>query len=500
MAVFPIGLIVVAILAAILSILNGEKGNMNTLITTDQNIVISGKVVNFGSPGSIELHISSDGRFLQIIDAEIPETLAFDGSRAWTTDGTGFIRTLSDVELAWYQLRCAVIANNWEFVEHEFELEFKSDESTSELEVLRVTHATAPMEAVITRERQSKRAHSFQLEGGMFQDSIQLKNYKEENGALVPTRLEHAVDDFGFRTVDFDQQQSVEGFSSAIFTPDDKVRDDFAFDASISPEIEIMKTAMGHFLVRPIINGVQMGWFFLDTGASASAIARHAAPKLELRQIGQFPILSIFGREETPVYKADSLTLGPITIENPVFAEMDLLPINEALGIEIEGVIGFPLFARSIVEVDASADRVFIHDPANFTGENIEWDDLILDFNHPVIPATFEGGQKALFRFDIGAGQINVIFHTHLVDRLNMIEDREVEEQDIGVGVVAFGQLDWIEVAGQRFEDVLAGFSRATEGPFADVNTAGNIGVGLLGSYKLVFDYQNARLAFVDAD
>jgi len=483
----------------------GDKGKtldqgivtQSTALAAGESLLVSGDVDNFGSRGTFDLYLSADGRFLQVIDAEIGEEVAYDGARGWVADQTQLVRDQSRSEWAWAYLRANATGNNWNAIESRFRVQKSGYDMSSSGETWIISDNQSPFEATLKIDPATNLIAEIEYVGGFGHELMKFSNYADTNGVLVASKIVQTLDGIDYRVINITHRERLNSLSEAIYRPSQSVPDDYQFDLSVSPELEVRKTAAGHFLVRPIIDGIQMGWFFLDTGASVSTIDKSAVHKLNLSQVGQIPLLSIFGRVEAPVYSAHTLSLGPITIMGTTLTEMDLAPFNQALGEEIEGVIGYPLFARSIIEIDISKDRVLIHDPATFQLDAGHWEELILDSNHPIIRASFEGNHEGTFRLDIGAGQSNVVFHTETVDALNMLAGKETIEQDVGIGVIAVGELGWIEFAETRFENIPAAFSRAESGPFADNTTNGNIGVGLLSNFTLIFDYQNARIAFI---
>jgi hypothetical protein len=169
-------------------------------------------------------------------------------------------------------------------------------------------------------------------------------------------------------------------------------------------------------------------------------------------------------------------------------------------GIELAGIVGYDLMARAIVEMDTQQNHVAVFDPKSYTLSGGSWSTLHLDGKHPVVEARFEGDRKGLFRLDTGANN-TLTFHTAWVDRYDLLKDRQTMNTALGgVGGMMSakqGRIEWFELAGERFENPSVTFSQAESGPLAEAYTVGNIGQGFLRPFKLVFDYQNRRMAFV---
>ncbi|NNE43371.1 MAG: hypothetical protein HKN12_04115, partial [Gemmatimonadetes bacterium] len=123
---------------------------------------------------------------------------------------------------------------------------------------------------------------------------------------------------------------------------------------------------------------------------------------------------------------------------------------------------------------------------------------LQLQDNHPILPAEFEG-RRGLFRLDVGAN-IALLMHGPTVNDLNLLDGRETAEIDLGSQKGKAGKIESLELAGQKFTDVDAVFTEEVAGIFADTHTAGNIGMPLLSSFRIVLDYRNERIALIRKD
>jgi hypothetical protein len=151
-----------------------------------------------------------------------------------------------------------------------------------------------------------------------------------------------------------------------------------------------------------------------------------------------------------------------------------------------------------VVEIDLADSTMRLHDPARFELESGSWQPVRFQDNHPIVPARFAGGD-GLFRLDVGAAggpHGNVVFHRPAVEALNLLPADATEGQ-LGGATVAVGTIDWFELAGVRFDTPEVAFGQDESGIFADPHTTGNIGVGFLREFRIVFDYSRERVALV---
>lgn len=458
-----------------------------------------GKTVDSGISGEYRLTFDRAGKFVEEIDSEYGRTTGFDGKTGWGVNPSGMPRTLGLGELAWEKLVVGLTTGDWLHKNSPFKVTgFREDTSVGS-HFLEIAWDEANLEATIEIETDTwlpKRLFRASMAG---EESMTLGAYQELSGLVVPTQIEHHRQDLLSQSIQIEGVQEISRSASVhIYDPITARPHDYRFDPNISPEITVARTPQGHFMVKPMINGTELNWFFLDTGAAVNTISGTAAERAGLREIGSSQLQSIFGLVETPIYKADELQLGPATLDAPFFYEMDFAPIEQAFNMEIDGVVGFDFFARAVIELEMKSDRIAIFDPETYDRSGISWVELILDSQHPVVKGSFEGVKDALFRLDIGAGHSNVIFHTPAVKEHSMLENRETETRQLGQFDVAFGEIESFEFAGKKFENLPVGFAITEGGPFSDPYTVGNIGGGLLGDFRVVFDYSNERIAFIE--
>jgi hypothetical protein len=270
------------------------------------------------------------------------------------------------------------------------------------------------------------------------------------------------------------------------------------FDPAVKPELEVVRAKTGHLLVRPTISGHSPGLFIFDTGAGICVVSTPFVEELELAEAGGIDTLGVGGGENASLYRADSLALGPLSLRDHPLMSTDLSFLEEHLGYEIAGVIGYGVLSRCVAEIDLVAPRIALHDPATYTLTGAEWAPLDLAERIPAIRARFED-HEGLFQLDTGAN-LAVTFQEPAVRKWKLLENRELSDAKFG-GVGGFvaakqGVLGWIEFGGLRQEAVAATFAQETKGVHADDRKDGSIGGVLLRPFVLVTDYPNQRIAF----
>jgi hypothetical protein len=278
--------------------------------------------------------------------------------------------------------------------------------------------------------------------------------------------------------------------------------DDHALDAGASPVVTSKRVKSGHLLVHPRLDGRDVGWFILDSGAGAMCITPALADELGLATVGTVTAAGIGGSVPARIRRGGELVVGPLVMRAPTWVELDLAFLEEHFGVPVAGILGHDLFARAVVSIDAVTPRVEIHAPAaHALPAGGSWARLAIDDRLPCVEARFEGDRTATFRIDTGANG-TLSFQADAVERWGLLEGRETRTTLTG-GVGGFvqvpsGELEWFELGGRRLAPVAGVTFEREPGPLAlPPHVAGTIGGGLLEPFTMVLDYRGRRVAFL---
>ena len=239
------------------------------------------------------------------------------------------------------------------------------------------------------------------------------------------------------------------------------------FDARKRPEVNIEEAQSSHVLVRPLIDGVDVGPFILDTGASGLVISGAAAERLNLRSFGEVWVSGVAGKVPCNFRRGKTLELGPITIDAPVFMEMSVGGIVSGSSEPVAGIVGFDVFKSAVLEVGPGGHPVRLYDPNVFVPPvTWDWKPLLMVSNVPHVAADFAGaprGKPQIFMIDSGAGGADCIFHARAVRDMNLEKllpgTKRASSRVRGVGgsggessgaTRAYrGSLDWLELCSE---------------------------------------------------
>lgn len=464
-----------------------------------RGLLLQGKGKHFGLEGDYELLCNAQGHFVRTLNQRLGETVGFDGQNCWVVQHgqTSHLLELEDREIAlavlWVQ------TGHWLAEPSPFEISPQADKTTDTTVTLQLRLKHGRFKGLLTLDRATWLPRRLERMAPVGKMVWSFAEYRPALGMTLPHQI--TLERLGMRntsTIQKVNEAPVFIRNPYAFLPTPPT--DVAFDPMVAPELKVERSRSGHFLVQPRVNGEEIGWFIFDSGAGGMVIDKQAADKLKLEAFGEVPVVGIGGAQPGKYRQGATFQLGPMTLRDPVYVEINLQGVSLAMGKKISGICGAPLFRRAVVEVEVTTPRLALHDPEKYKLEGGSWQTLALKGNLPCTKAKWEGDHEALFRLDTGAAN-TVTFHTPAVEEWKLLEGRKTRTSASGgVGGMAaekVGELEWFELGGHRFEKPRVAFSQAKTGAFTDEYIAGNVGNAFLSPFRLVFDYPHQRVAFV---
>jgi predicted aspartyl protease len=281
----------------------------------------------------------------------------------------------------------------------------------------------------------------------------------------------------------------------AIGGPAGSLQTSVDIDASPYAPLTFSGTAL---LVRPLVNGVDVGWFVLDTGATGMVISSAAARKAGLAAIGTTRLQD---GSVTTVFRGETFQLGPLTLRGTKYAGADFPYGKMTFGRPVEGFCGYDVFARTVFELDIGGGRIGVWDPATYALDDGRWQDLVLDANLPHAWCRFEGGREGLFLLDAGYDGSVQLF-PHVVEQYGLLEGRRTRARTVlsfgAQTIVRQGTLDWFEIGSTRLEEVETHFASGPSQLYpGSALTAGIVGADLMRRFRVVLDYGHDRVVLI---
>ncbi len=474
--------------------------NYTALLAQKSGIVMRGPTTFADLESQGTLMFTPAGSVLTEITGPVGATVGYDGKTAWERNESGIVRIYPLIENDARATVCEFLSGAWLSGQTRLEFALEADRSTDATLVLSYTRPGTPLHGTVEIDRATAEPRRFDMEGGTNHDTVELSEYADYNGAKLCRKLVYQTEGHVHSIMRFTEVSAAPTFIRSPYEPVLGRPDNFRFDAAVSPAIEIKKAKTGHHLVKALVNGQDIGWFIFDSGAGTEVLSTKAAEKLGLKLFGKLPVKGVGGSVDSGFYRPDSLVVGPMTIDKPLFVGLDLSMLSGLMGDEIAGVVGYGILGRSTVVVDDAAGSIELHDPDKFHLEGAAWTEVLLYGRHAVIKGAVEGHEGYL-RLDTGAAQTTITMHAPAVAKYKMLEDRELSNVMLG-GVGGMiearsGKIKSIEFGGRKTENVEATFALPDKGAMNDPGTLGNVGGALLKPFILVFDYPNRRMAFI---
>ena len=248
-------------------------------------------------------------------------------------------------------------------------------------------------------------------------------------------------------------------------------------------------------------NGSKPLSFGLDTGAFASVINTSVARQLGLKTGSQGVGIGAGGRVTSVNLPDITLDIGGALLKDLDLSAMDLVSIENSLGRTMDGILGYELFRRYVVEIDYESKEITLYEPADFVyvgrGESLP---LNFYHRHPYVRAkvALPGIEPVEGEFVIDLGSnFPVILLPSFVEHNNLKASLPPTITTFGRGVggeirMPLGRASALQLGGLKIERPVTAFP--SEGTFGEQGKAGNIGSAVLRRFKVIFDYSRSQM------
>lgn len=456
------------------------------------DLVLKGGGEYLGLTGKVTVRFSPSGQFVQTFEGRLRETLAFDGERGWCVDTNGLLRTLEMEQLEVAQALIWILSGHWLAEDGPYNVTILDDEYALQLE-----SRTGSFESRLILDRSTWRPAFLQYESMEGMAQWKFDGYKDHDGFHLPHHIVYTSDWGNVVQYDFFTAARAPGGCDGPL----QERAEAIFDTQAPCELEVKQTTTGHFLIHPLVNGKDVGWFLFDTCGSALIITPQAADAANIPSFGKAFATGVGGPSEMHFRQGQSFEIGPLTVKNPLFVDLDLSIIEPYSPVPVAGLCAYPVLAHAVAEVDAKEHTISLFEPESYELKNGRWREVFIDYGNLHVKGGFEGARDNLFRLDTGF-PLDLIIHAPFVEELGLLDGRETSPIALpGVGgstPARLGSLDWFELGGKRIETPSAIFSLARSGSMNCRSSTGIIGLGLLEPFRMVINCPEKKIAFVE--
>ncbi len=336
-----------------------------------------------------------------------------------------------------------------------------------------------------------------------------IDKYRKVAGILIPFYSKAVAEEAGlFSEFEIDTVEPNIPIDMSIFSAPKTGAADYHFPQGARyVEIPIEYRA-GHIRLPVIINGKRKALFILDSGSSANILHKPVVDELKLPVVGTLPARGLSGFEEVDLVKTDSVSIGRLTLYNQVAGSLDLSVLRrtstdaESFG----GLLGYDFLSRFPVLVAYRDSTLTVYNPDHFEPPE---GGVEVPFHLTMMVPTVQGELNGIpgdFIVDLG-NALGLIIHqkfarAHKLDRkLDDIRDNPETFGGVGGGLTAKTAF----AATFKVGDILIQSLRvilpdSSAGLAGSQELAGNIGNLILENFNVLFDYNQSRLIFYDAD
>ena len=263
--------------------------------------------------------------------------------------------------------------------------------------------------------------------------------------------------------------------------------------------IEVPFEVESGWVVIPVsVNGSRPLRFVLDSGAGAAAITNPAIrDSLNLNIVGRMLARGAGGGgapSEVSVAENVTFNIGGIELANANLA-------IHASSSGVDGVIGLPIFAKLVVEIDWEKQVVRFYEPARYKYSG----------SGKVLPLTFDEGGRPYTMASVTAAEktipVKLVVDTggsHALS-LDVGSNSEIKLPEgatktvLGRGgsgeITGYsGRTRALELGGQTFKDVPTIFPDSSSGTAGLNGRQGNLGSGILRRLKVIYDYSRKQM------
>ena len=259
-------------------------------------------------------------------------------------------------------------------------------------------------------------------------------------------------------------------------------------------------------LVQAAINGTS-ALLILDTGSGVSVVDSALAREAGLTMNG--PRVTVAGNRNTSMQLgiAKSVRVGTEELSDILVAPVSFSAVQERMGHDVRGSIGYELFHRYVVAIDFDARTLTLRDPREFSyaGSGVVLP-IRVENRHPVADVSVvtrtRGTIVARMVLDLGSSSYALRFATDYVRAHRLAEDTTTIAGPFGAGVdrVADGQLlrfPQLRMGALTIERPSAALSHEETGAFGvGAQADGTVGMPVFKRTRMIIDYSRARVIF----
>jgi predicted aspartyl protease len=263
------------------------------------------------------------------------------------------------------------------------------------------------------------------------------------------------------------------------------------------------ETANRHIGFQARVNDHDGVRLVLDTGAGGSVLDADRAEALGLEATGLQHAMGSGGAVMGSTVHGVNVSLPGIDLIDQTMGTLSLSAIAAQAGRPLDGILGYPVLSRLIVEVDYPKKCASFFEPEGYayrgSGVSIP---LTFKQNLPYIKArvVLPDGRSISGKFAVDTGaSSSLILSPEAIEREGVSSSlgKTMSVQSRGVGgatEVNLARVAKLELGGFSLAQPITMLQPEGPGRISAEGTIGNIGGGVWSRFKVIFDYPNKRM------
>jgi len=259
-----------------------------------------------------------------------------------------------------------------------------------------------------------------------------------------------------------------------------------------------------HIFIKVKVDGSEPLDFIFDTGDGLTVISDQIASNLNLSANHKVKKTSAGGSVTGALIDHNKLEIGDLHVDDIEVYSLDLNHLERLIGRNIDGIIGFDLLDKHIIQIDYDRMEFEIYDNKTFkySGNGLKFD-LKLTSYIPHIPAEVKlnNGEslKGEYFVNTGAGT-TVDFNTPFVNKHKIIDKTGKHYSYLTGGISKVetthyeGRVVDFNINQFSFSNMPVGISQAEHGIQHSKKVFGIIGNNVLRRFNIIFDYKNKKM------
>ncbi len=327
-------------------------------------------------------------------------------------------------------------------------------------------------------------------------ETLDLSDWRSVGGHRFPFRTVASDGEHAFDTVaEVEEIVLDEPIDAAAFNPFPRR----AIEAAGMQTVALTERD-GH-LYAPVRIGGATYAFLVDSGAQNIVLDSRLARALSLNEEGDFEASGTARTGGLHVARLAELSIGEARLRDLVVSTLDLSGSTGG-AFRIDGILGYPFFAASLVRLDAARRTMSFSAPGSVvpSGTRIA---LELDRSLPEARLRVNGRIDGMFVIDTGNAADVLLYRPFVDAHPGLVPVTSSGRRSWGIGGATSGYatlLDRLDLNGIALPSVHAEVMLATRGAFADRLDAGNVGLDVLRQFVVTFDYASSAVYFERRD